>query len=226
MTTKTQTSTANGKAAMPAPEATATIQIQKIGTERLLIPVKGTASLIVHAWSRKAKQQMLDATQGKKNPKQPKNPEQDYLDSMYHTQDGRYGVPSLAFKGSIVSAARFFGKSTPMTVLRQSIFVGGVPSNDPKAPQLLIPVNGEPRMREDMVRVGMGGTDLRYRAEFQKWTAVVDLRYVKSLISQDSVLSLLDAAGFGVGICEWRPEKSGDRGTFTIDEDREIQVLP
>jgi len=219
----TATASKNGKA--QPPEASSTVTIRRISKERLLIPIRGTASLIVHNWSEKARQQMLDATQGKKKIKEAKDPNADFESSLYRLPDGGYGIPALSFKNAMVSAARYFGKDLSMVQVRQAIFVAGIRSAD-KTPVQLTPIDGgEPLMREDMVRVGMGGTDLRYRGEFWPWTAVVDLTYVKSLLDQGSVISLLEAAGFGVGVCEWRPERSGANGTFEIDPDRDIEVI-
>lgn len=197
------------------------IQIQKIDAETIRVPIRGTAPLIVHRWDEKAKRAMLDAQQGRKAVKQIRDPQADFEASLYRTDDG-YGFPTLGFKAAIVSAARFYGKSVTMTSLRQFLFMTGVPSKDRS--QILTPVEGEPKMREDMVRVGMG-TDLRFRAEFLDWTAVLTVTYVRTSLSQSSVLSLIDAAGMGVGVGEWRPEKRGQNGTFELDADREVEVL-
>lgn len=105
------------------------IQINKLAAETLLIPIVGTTPLIVHNWSEKAKRQMLDAQQGKKTPKQFKDPEADYLASLYHMEfdDGRrgFGFPAVAFKAATVGAARFYGKDVKMTELRQFMFFRG-----------------------------------------------------------------------------------------------------
>lgn len=197
------------------------IEIQSIDTERVLVPIIGTAPLIVHAWSDKAKRQMLDAQQGRKKIKEVRDPEADYLASLYRTETG-FGFPTLAFKAATVSAGRYFGKDTPMTVLRQCLFMRGELSADKTT--ILTALTGEPRMREDMVRVGMG-TDLRYRGEFVEWSAVLDVTYVRSAISRQSVLSLIDAGGLGVGVGEWRPEKKGQNGTYAVDTSRDIEVI-
>jgi hypothetical protein len=76
-----------------------------------------------------------------------------------------------------------------------------------------------------MVRVGMGGTDLRYRAEFREWSAVLRVTLVSSALSRDSVLSLVDAGGLGVGVGEWRPERRGENGTYGLDPDRDVEVI-
>ena len=202
-----------------ATESAEGVSIPRIKATRIFVPIIGTSSLIVHNWSDKAKRQMLDAQQGRKTPKVNRDPQADYEASFYRTDSG-YGFPVIAFKAAIVGAARFFGKDVTMTALRQFIFMSGVPSADRS--QILTPIVGEPKMREDMVRVGMGGTDLRYRGEFLDWTASLDITFVASALSKDSVLALVDAAGMGVGVGEWRPEKRGQNGTFMIDESREV----
>lgn len=202
--------------------AVPTLQITRIAAETIEVPIIGTSSLIMHKWSVKAKQQMLDKQQGRKTPKSIRDPEADYESSMYRTDNG-YGFPVIAFKAATVSAARFFGKSITMTQLRQFLFMTGVPSNDRS--EILTPIIGEPKMREDMVRVGMGGTDLRYRGEFLDWTATLTVTYVTTALDRNSVISLIDAGGMGVGVGEWRPEKKGQNGTYTVDESRQIEVL-
>jgi hypothetical protein len=110
-----------------------------------------------------------------------------------------------------------------MTALRQFLFLDAEFSK--VAGQKLARITGDPHMREDVVRVGMGGTDLRYRPEFPEWTTTLTVIFVKSMLTRESVVSLVDAGGMGVGIGEWRPERKGDFGTYTVDDTREIEVL-
>lgn len=200
-----------------------TIQIDQLSAETIKVPILGTAPLIMHAWSAKAKQQMLDNMQGRKNPKAPKDPQADYEAAFYRTDEGGYGFPVLAFKAATVEASRFYGKSVTKVGLRQSLFFSGTYSKS--ANQSLVPIYGEPHMREDVVRVNMGGTDLRYRPEFPEWTTELTVTYVRSALTRASVLSLIDAGGLGTGIGEWRPERDGDFGTYRIDPSRDVEVL-
>ena len=218
MATTTPTTT-NGKTA--AGVEVPTIEIERISAETLRIPIIGTSPLIVHRFSEKAKRQMLDAMQGRKSPKQAKDPEADYQGAFYRFGDGGYGVPSIAFKGATIGGARFYAGVT-MTELRQFLFFRGEVGVDG---QQLFRIEGEPRMREDVVRVGKGGTDLRYRPEWPEWSTTLTVVYVKSALTRNSVLSLIDAGGMGVGVGEWRPEKRGDFGTYTIDQTREVEVV-
>lgn len=202
------------------------IQISKIQAETIIVPIIGTSPLIVHNWSEKAKRQMLDAMQGRKTPKENKDPEAEYLASMYRfkLEDGTlgHGFPAVAFKAATVGAGRFYGKAVPMTKIRQGLFFKGYMT--PADKQQLFQIEGEPSMREDMVTVGTG-TDLRYRAEYPEWSTSLRVTYVTTMFDRSSVISLIDAGGMGVGVGEWRPEKRGDYGTYTIDTDREIEVI-
>lgn len=197
------------------------VAIDRIAAERILVPIIGTTPLIMHRFSKKAKQQMLDAMQGRKSLKEPKNPESEYEAAFYRVKkpDG-YGFPAIAFKAATVGGARFYSGVT-MTALKQFMFFRGEIGTEGQA---LVRINGEPRMREDVVKVGRG-TDLRYRPEFTEWATTLEVIYVTSALTRGSVLSLIDAGGMGVGVGEWRPEKDGDFGTYRVDPTREVEVL-
>lgn len=200
----------------------AQVVIDRIAAETISVPIIGTAPLLVHKFSEKAKRQMLDNMQGKKSPKQPKDPKAEYEAAFYRMKDGGYGFPAIAFKAATVSASRFYGKSVTMTSLRQFVFINGEPGEDG---QQMVPIVGDAQMREDVVRVGMGGTDLRYRPQFLEWSTTLLVTYVTSALTRDSLLSLIDAGGLGVGVGEWRPEKKGDFGTYQVDPTRNVEVI-
>ena len=205
------------------------INIDDIPAETIIVPIVGTSPLIVHNWSVKAKRMMLEKEQGKKQVKETRDPQAEYEAAFYRIDKGdgveRYGFPVTAFKAATVGAARFYGKDVTMTQLRQSLFFHGIMT--PADKQQLVEIVGEPRMREDMVRMGGMGrnADLRYRPEFPEWRAELRITYVRTAIQRSSVLSLIDAGGFGVGVGEWRPEKSGEFGTYRVDVDREVRVI-
>lgn len=211
------------------PQPDALVQIAKIDAETLLVPIVGTAPLIVHNFSEKSKRQMLEAQQGKKKVKEVRDPVAEYEAAFYriHREDGEdgYGFPVTAFKAATTGAARFYDKSVTMTALRQFLFMRGVLTK--ADPQMLVEIAGEPEMREDVVRLGGASrsADLRYRPMFPTWTTVLTVTYVKSSIDRNSVLSLIDAGGMGIGVGEWRPEKRGEYGTYQIDQDRNIEVI-
>ena len=82
----------------------------------------------------------------------------------------------------------------------------------------LVRIVGKPRMHESMVRVGNGVADIRYRAEFPKWSAELTIRYNAAVISAEQVVNLLQLGGFSCGIGEMRPEKTNfSHGLFHVE---------
>lgn len=193
----------NGKTAT---SAAPNITIPAPNIQTATFRLNGTTSLICHAWSDKAKRQMLDkqmkrAAKGK----EAKNPEQDFLDSLYPMPDGDgYGFPALAFKAAMVRAGTL--AELRMTFLRLVMHV----------PDGLIRIEGTPEPREDMVRVGNGVADIRYRGEFMPWAVDLPIRFNANVISHEQLANLLVTAGFSVGVGEWRPEKDGNHGMWEI----------
>ena len=187
------------------------IKIEGIKEEFLQITVEGTAPLIVHRFSEKARKQILDKQLKKaKTGREVRNPEADYQGSIYHfAKNGRSGFPAVGFKAAMVRAGKQLDYT--MTDLRGMFFV--VPDEGD-----LVEIVGKHRMREDMVRIGQGTSDLRFRAEYPEWKATVVIRYNSRAISEEELVKLIEQAGFSCGIGEWRPEKSntGNFGTFKI----------
>lgn len=184
------------------------IEIKPINIKRTEIRLVGDSPLIVHAWSEKAKKEILDKQMKKaKGMKKAKNPEEDYKAAFYFLPDGRPGFPSIAFKAAAVSAGGRFADGMKMTELRGAFFIDSE----------LVPIEGEPTMREDMVRIGMGTADIRYRPEFRKWSTVLPIRFNADAISLEQIVGLFNLAGFGVGVGEWRPEKNGQYGCFHVE---------
>jgi hypothetical protein len=185
------------------------IVLQPLRLEVVRITVVGETEYISHQWSEKAKRLMLEAQQTKtRQKKEPKNPEEDYRGSLYRHPDGGYAIPAAAFKAAIVGACRQF-EGLPMTQAKIAITVLGE----------LVPIVGEPHMREDMVRLETGVADIRYRGGFFPWEATLPIRFNSNLLTLESLVALVDAAGQG-GVGEWRPSapksSTGTYGMFKV----------
>ena len=117
------------------------IEIKPIEMATAKIRVVGDSPLITHAWSAKAKREMLEKQIGvaKTKTKEPKNPIEDFASSMYwltpmpeeFTEDAvaeslknaRFGFPVTAFKQSAISASYRNGWSKDMASLRGVFFI-------------------------------------------------------------------------------------------------------
>ena len=201
---------------MPANKPTVAIELPKMNTQLIDITLVGDSPLISHRWSEKAKKEILDKQQKKAKPKkEAKDPEQDFKESLYVHPDGGYGFPAVAFKAAAVTACTSVSGVTKVAA-RQAFMVPGE----------LIKIEGSlPRMREDMVRIGMGTADIRYRGEFFPWWCTVSVSFNANVISAEQVAHLFNLAGFGVGVGEWRPERDGQYGRFHVATAEEMRAL-
>lgn len=72
-------------------------------------------------------------------------------------------------------------------------------------------------MRDDIVRIQSGASIPRYRMEFNTWKIPFIVSFSKDWTSEEILVNAIDRAGREVGLCENRPEKSGDNwGTFQL----------
>lgn len=217
-------------------ESLLSVVIPGIMIKNASVRIIGDTPLIVHAWSAKAKQMILDkqikkATAGK----EAKDPFRDFVESMYwitgqpelsefsdeeralafgkqpvniaNFAAAKFGFPSCAFKASAIDAGYQQRVLEKKTTARGAMHIMGE----------FAVIEGFPTMREDMVRIGMGVADIRFRAEFQEWSTVLNIKFNANAISLEQIINLLNYGGFANGVGEWRPGKGGSNGTFHVD---------
>lgn len=194
------------------PENTERVSIGGISIKTFKLTLRGTSPLICHKFSDRMQDAML-AKQMKtavgKVGREAKNPQRDYEESLYVLKDGRYGFPISGFKNSAVDACSF------MDGMKKTVMRGAFHIIDEH--EGLAVIQGTPRMRKDNVRVGMGTADIRYRGEFPiGWKTVLAIRFNENAVSTAQIAQLFNAAGFGVGVGDWRPQKDGSYGQFEV----------
>lgn len=196
----------------------AKVDIKALDIKHFYFDIEGTAPLIANKFSNKAIGIMLGRMMGKAIPKEKKNPEEEYLNAAYYLDNGKHGFPANAFKLSALRGGKAFG--LVMTDLKGAFFVHGEWSD--REGRELVEIQAKPEMREDTVTVGNGGTDLRYRPQYKNWRCSLHIEYNAGMITQEQIVNIFNAAGFGVGVGEWRPssQSSGTFGTFRVAEQK------
>lgn len=205
--------------------------IRPVEIKTVPIRIVGDTPLIVHAWSEKAKRQMLETQMKvtKTKGKEIRNPVADFIGSLYWLEGkpeedteeafnaaiengAKFGFPVTAIKQAGNSAAYRLGWAKNQMELRGSYFLKAEYGS-------MAQIKGStPIMREDMVRIGQGTADLRYRGEFSSWYMDLILEYNSSgNLRLEQILNVVNAGGFTVGIGEWRPERDGDNGRYHIE---------
>lgn len=215
-----------------AKNTTEIIEIRPIQIRKATIHIVGDTPLITHAWSEKAKRAMLEKQMKatKTTAKAAKNPVEDFIHSMYWltpmptemTEDAyhaaiangaRFGFPVTAFKQAAISAAYRMGWAKDKVSMRGAFYIDGDENQR-------VEIHGAPSpiMREDMVKVGMGTADIRYRGEFRNWSADLTISFNENgQYSLEQIINIINAGGYFVGIGEWRPERDGQYGMFHVE---------
>lgn len=200
---------------MPVAKAQGEISVAPLNTEIMKVKIIGTTPLIFHKWDEKAIKMILDKQMKKaQKGREVRDPEKEYENSFYYDSEGNIAFPARNIKQAIVGSARFIN-GVQMTQLRGTIFVHGDADG-------MIPITYKNKsMRQDMVTVGMGTADIRFRGQVEGWSMVISIEYDTDLLSAEQVINLLQRAGFSQGIGEWRAEKNGSNGGFRIASEEE-----
>lgn len=213
------------------------VEIKPIEMKTMEIEIIGDTPLIMHAWSEKAKRMMLETQQGKaKGKKKPvRNPVDDFIQSLYwltekptYKEDAseeecekafneaiakgaKFGFPITAFKQAGNAAAYRMGWVKNQTGLKGAYFLNA------EFGDMVEIISDTPIMREDMVKIGMGTADIRYRGEFRNWRAKFKVTVNTSgTFNIENILNVINAGGVVCGVGEWRPEKDGQFGMYHI----------
>lgn len=203
----------------------AEVGVQKV---ELVLRNKPGSILVVHQFGEKAKQEIRDKQQKKvKKIKAERKPEAEFVAAKYYDMDGNECIPLTALKKSIVTAATAFEDITKVG-LRQALFVEPIAvCNVPDNSCPLIPIenhDGTPAtgmIREDAVTIGINTRGLCYRPMYKEWQVRIRIEFNPRIVSLAQLLALVEQAGWGVGICESRPERTSALGwgRFIIHKD-------
>lgn len=190
------------------------IRIERLQRATIKVHVLGTSPLILHRMADKALHELLlpagrrtaaDRAQTLKH-----NPIEEYRAAALTVPSGPtlLGLLSTAFKGAMMTAALAV-PGVRKTEIGRLVFVEGES----------VPVYGEPRLFMSVVRsADMNRTpDIRTRPIVPRWAAELLVTFVAPLITEQSVVNLLAAAGVTAGVGDWRPEKGkGSYGQFDV----------
>lgn len=208
----------------------------------------GITPLLVHAWAEKGKKAMLakHTKAVKAGGKETRDPYGEFVSTLYPMtskslvdEDGMlipglsYGFPVTGVKNSILTAAHK-DKGIPKNAVRSALWLDAEMVR--VAPALagaicdmpLVRIWGsEPEMREDMVRVGAGlnkTASMAYRAQFTYWAMRLTGHYNPDIIPDETLIFLLQEAGTGDGLGEWRVSRSGVFGSYKVANDAEAKA--
>lgn len=212
---------------------------------RLQVTILGQTPLLPHRESEKGMRDILDKRLGRagtgKGAKEARDPMQEAVDALYIIGNQRPVIPeefqdlkteeyltqclplpfldsydlgfkAIAVKLSMVRAGKLLGHA--MTDVMTTLYV---PPSEGCGDLLRITKHDTPEFRCDARVIGKGSSDPRFICALPEgWETVMDIMFNREMYTVESVCEMLAYAGQFVGVCDWRPEKKGTFGTFTI----------
>lgn len=208
-----------------ASDSSATVEIQRVRTERVKVTIIGTTPLVCNRMSEKAKRELLlppgRKTAAAKAASLKHDPLEEFRASPYRLkgedQPTLIGMPSTAFKGAMATAALDLSGAKKAQIGRL-VYVEGE----------YVPIYGEPKLLMSVVRMAdINHTpDIRTRAILPDWGCQITVRYVVPIINETNIGNLIAAAGTTVGVGDYRQEKGkGNYGLFEIVEEDDPRFL-
>jgi len=204
------------------------VQISAPNMQTAVFKIVGTAPLVIHRFSAKTKNGMLDKMKAGSTAK--KGAKRDALDTdaayngaRYISKDGWDGFNVSSIRCALISACRLVGFK--MTLAKLSLFVEA-DGRDATEPEYgLIRIHGTPRKTEMVARVETGQAYVTIRPCYDEWSATLRITFDGDQFTVGDLTNLLARAGAQVGIGEGRPDSKNSAGmgwgTFRIENEKD-----
>lgn len=140
----------------------------------------------------------------------------EFLGSLYyHKTDGIY-LPTISVRSSIVGGGKL--RKLGKAIQRSTFLIDE---------RTTLQYSG-PKNPEDLWNAGTEFVDvrsvvvnakriMRYRPKFTDWSVTVSINYDQTQIDRDDLLLCAQDAGAFIGIGDFRPDKGGMFGRFTVE---------
>jgi len=187
------------------------IEVPDLNQVEMSITLKGATALIVQPFSEKTKKALLRKHTGEATKrKAPKDPKKEFENCVIPHPDGGFSFPTNCLM-KLMLASIVAARDIKSNVVNFAV----------SFPDEFAQIVGKPTSRMDNVRQGRWPnmvTDIRTRAEFKTWQMKFRLNYIPEMITPAQILFLLKAGGMGNGLGEWRKERKGRFGLFTVSD--------
>lgn len=194
------------------------LQINEIALRTITFNLLGTSALIMNRFNQKAWQELLlPSPRGNRAGREQSlkhNPPEEFRGAMYRNRSpdepALIHMPNRAFHKALASAALDIPGATKAKIERLT-----------QMPEINVNLFGIPHLFCAMVRNSdINRTpDVRTRPIFPQWACTVNITYVADILTERSLAHLMGAAGILIGIGDWRGERGGSYGKFTLVEE-------
>jgi len=184
------------------------VSVEAIELKTFDLKVEGVSPLLMHKFSDASKKEMVDKQVGVTKERQKRDIEQELLDCVHKTSEGKIGFPASGFKKAMAEAAPYLTDMNKKLVKGAFQILGNI-----------LPIKFKKQVvNEAVCRLsGRGNVSMvRFRPEFHDWTISLPIKYNAKKITPQQIVALANVAGFHIGVGDWRPQCSGSYGMFKV----------
>jgi hypothetical protein len=192
------------------------ISIAPPDIQTVVFGIRGTAPLVMHKFSEKARTQMREKQEAGPTGKKGKAKEAKDFAAMcegakHISKEGWCGIPASAFRSALISACRLVGFQ--MTRAKISLFVKADGFDADEGTGLVRITKGEPHYSEHCVRLETGVADIHARPMWDAgWEAKLTVQFDGGQFTVTDVANLMMRVGLQVGVLEGRPDSKNSAG--------------
>jgi len=188
------------------------IKIEPIVVGEFTVNIKGKAPLIMDKFTDAAKDLIIAKQTGvsKGNKKKIRDIKDEIKHAIHITSKGKIGFPAYGFKRGMAECTSFVGDK----FFSKKLVYGAVRIVNTE--DGLVPITYK---KQDVLEHNIGH-NVKYSPQFHDWGCKLTIRYDKNNISAQDIITLLNYAGFYVGIGGNRPKGggggTGEFGTYEV----------
>jgi len=188
------------------------VLLQPIVVNTLTVKIKGVTPLLMDRFTEETQNQILAKQTGisKSNKKQVRDTKQEVKDAIHITTSGQVGYPAHGFKAGMMECTSFVGdKMFSKKLVSGAVKIVNVEDG-------LIPI----KYKKQTVLKHNIAHNIKFSPQFHDWSCELKIQYDGNNISAQDIITLLNYAGFYIGIGAWRPKcskgGSGEYGMFEV----------
>ena len=190
-----------------AKEVIKEIKMPEIQLNTVVVEIIGKTPLLMDRFPESAMDEILAKQTGlsKSSKRKIRDTKLETKNAVHMTSSGKIGYPVAGFKRGMMESTSFVGDK----FFSKKLVSGAVKIVN--AEDGLIPITFK---KQDVLQHNVG-SNIKFTPQFHNWGCKLEIQYDANNISPTDIVTLINYAGFYVGVGSWRPKcRDGGSGEF------------
>lgn len=188
------------------------ITLDPINLKVLEVDIVGKTPLLMDKFPEEEKQKILEKQTGQAqgNKKMIRDTKKEVEEAIHKTSKGKIGFPAFGFKAGMMESTSFVGDK----MFSKKLVSGAVKILNVDDGLVLIKWK-----KRDVLKHSIE-CNTKFSPQFHDWSTKLRLEYDANNIAAKDIVTLINYAGFYIGIGAWRPKAKGGSGEYGMYEVR------